>query len=88
MKVLKNLSVVFMVFGAFIILGKMGQSDLYSTSVLESLKGVLFGLMVICFGKALNSFAYALEHSRKKAKRIPFVCRENTASYREYERAV
>lgn len=88
MKVLKKLSVVLMGFGIFMILGKMGQSDLYNTSVLETLSGVLLGGAYLTFGKALNAFSHAIEDSRKKAKRIPFVHREKLTSGAEYERAV
>ena len=88
MKALKKISVIIMVMGVFVIIGKMEQSDLYSMSVKESLRDVFMGCGILCFGKGLNLVSKAMEEGVKKAKRIPFVKRERTLLAEGYKRAV
>ena len=88
MKMLKRLSVILIAAGVIMILGKMGKSDLYNISPLETVGESLPGAASVCFGKALGSLGSAAESRRAKCKRVPFVKRENPANGVKYKRAV
>lgn len=88
MKALKKISVIIMAVGIIMILGKMGESDLESVSVAETLSGVLLGGAVASFGKALNAGICGFESRRAKCKKIPFARRGSLKTVGEYKRAV
>lgn len=88
MKILKKISVILMAVGVFIIFGKMGESDFYTVSVLETLSGVLSGGAVMSFGKALYEVCRVSEKGRQRCKKIPFSGRKNPSLGASCKRAV
>ena len=88
MKTLKKLSIILMAAGVFIILGKMGQSDMESISVTETISGVAKGGAVLCLGKTVNMVSALPKISRKNCKIIPFSKGKNLAQSPKYKRAV
>jgi len=88
MKTLKKISVILMAVGIFMIFGKMGESDLNTVSVLETLSGVLSGGAVMCFGKALYEVCRLSEKGKQKCRKIHFSGRENPSLGASYKRAV
>ena len=88
MKTLKKLSIILMAAGVFIILGKMGESDMEIVSVTETLRGVAQGGAVLCLGKVMNMASALPKVSRKNCKIIPFSKGKNLAQSPKYKRAV
>ena len=88
MKTLKKLSIILMAAGVFMILGKMGQSDMEIISVTETIRGIAQGGAVLCLGKVMNMASALSKASRKNLKIIPFSKGKNLAQSPKYKRAV
>lgn len=88
MKTLKKLSIILMAAGVFMILGKMGESDMEIISVTETIRGVAQGGAVLCLGKVMNMASALSKVSRKNCKIIPFSKGKNLAQSPKYKRAV
>ena len=88
MKTLKKLSIILMATGVFMILGKMGESDMEVVAVTETLRGVAQGGLVLCLGKVMNMASALPKTSGKNCEIIPYSKGENLAKRPKYKRAV